>query len=287
MTTATADPETLADVVRALGDVPLHRILYSHLGTATEDDGWTFWNHKIRAELVDGVFVVKAIDRDTLRSLLDQFVPGTETLADVIDRLGGVSLDRILWHPFPGTATEADVLRLLDGEPKRLVELVDGVLVEKAMGQREGFLAATLIGFLWTFLRAHKLGVVGAPDTLMRLQPGQDRLPDVSFTAWENLPTADAHMQRVGRYAPDLAVEILSPNNTRKEIERKRREYFTAGTKLVWIVDPDARAVAVFTDPNTHTVLTEADTLDGGTVLPGFILPLADLFNDPQLNPRP
>lgn len=287
MTTATAEPETLADVVRALGDVPLHRILYYKLGDATEDDGWRFWNHKIRAELVDGVFVVKAIDRDTLRRLLDQFVPGTDTLADVIDRLGGVSLDRILWAPRPGTATEDDVLRVLDGEPKRLVELVDGILVEKAMGQREGFLAATLISLLMNYVRPRRLGVVGAPDTLFRLKDGRERLPDVCFTAWANLPTADAHLQRVGLYAPDLAVEILSENNTRKEIEQKRREYFAAGTKLVWIVDPDARTVAAYTDPDAHTLLTEADTLGGGAVLPGFALPLADLFNDPQLNPRP
>lgn len=287
MTPAVDEPDTLADVVRELGDIPIHRILYPHLGTATEDDGWVFWNHKIRAELVDGVFVVKAIDRDTLRELLDQFVPGTETLADVIDRLGGVPLDRILWNPRPGTATEDDVLRLLDGNPKRLVELVDGILVEKAMGQREGFLAATLIMLMMNFIHPRRLGVLGAPDTLMRLRPGQDRLPDVSYTAWGNLPAADAHMQRVGRYAPDLAVEILSAGNTRREIERKRGEYFAAGTKMVWIVDPDARTVAVYTDPNTHTLLHETDTLTGDPVLPGFVLPLADLFNDPQLNPRP
>lgn len=287
MTTATAEPETLADVVRALGDVPLHRILYYKLGDATEDDGWRFWKHKIRAELVDGVFVVKAIDRDILRSLLDQFIPGTDTLADVIDRLGGVPLDRILWDPRPGTATEADVLRLLDGEPKRLVELVDGILVEKPVGYREGLLAITLGSILFNFVRPRKLGVVGAPDSPMRLKRGQDRMPDISFTAWANLPSGDAHLGRVAPYAPDLAVEILSPSNTRGEIEQKRREYFAAGTKLVWIVDPDARTVAVYTDPDTHTLLTEADTLDGGAVLPGFALPLAELFNDPQLNPRP
>ena len=287
MTTATAEPDTLADVVRALGDIPLHRILFPCLGTATEDDGWPFWNHKIRVELVDECLVVKAINRDVLRKLLDQFVPGTQTLADVVERLGDVPLDRILWNPRPGTATEADVLHRLDGEPKRLVELVDGILVEKPMGQREGFLAASLIMFMMNYVHPRRLGVVGAPDTLMRLKAGQDRLPDVSYTAWANLPSADAHLQPVGRYAPDLAVEILSPSNTRGEIERKRNEYFAAGTKLVWIVDPVARTVAVYTDPVTHTVLTEADTLDGGAVLPGFALALAELFNDPQLNPRP
>jgi Uma2 family endonuclease len=287
MTTATAEPDTLADVVHALGDVPLHRILFDHLGTATEDDGWRFWDKKIRAELVDAVFVVKAIERDLLRELLDQFVPGTLTLADVVENLGGVPLDRILWNPRPGTATEEDAIRLADGEPKRLVELVDGVLVEKPMGYREGLFAASMMVYILGFVRARNLGVVGAPDALMRLAKGQDRMPDISFTAWANLPSNDAHLQRVGRYAPDLAVEILSPSNSRGEIERKRREYFAAGTKLVWIVDPDARTVAAYTDPVAHVVLTASDTLDGGTVLPGFTLPLADLFNDPQLNPRP
>jgi len=287
MATATTEPDTLADVVADLGDVPLHRILFPHLGTATEDDGWKFWNHKIPAELVDGVFVVKPIDRDVLRGLLDEYVPGTDTLADVVERLGDVPLERILWNPRPGTATEADAIRLIDGEPKRLVELVDGILVEKAMGYREGLLAMTLGGILLTFVRSRNLGVVGAPDALMRLKTGKDRMPDISFTAWGSLPTRDAHLRSVAEYPPDLAVEIHSAGNRPGEVARKRREYFAAGTKLVWEVDPDARTVTVYTDPTTHTVLTATDTLDGGAVLPGFTLPLADLFNDPQLNPRP
>ena len=287
MSTTTAEPDTLADVVEALGDVPLHRILFPHLGTATEDDCWEFWRHKIRVELVDGVMVVKAIERDDLRSLLDQYVPGTETLADVVERLGDVPLDRILWNPRPGTATEDDALRLIDGEPKRLVELVDGILVEKAMGYREGLLAMTFGSILLAFVRSRNLGVVGAPDSLMRLRSGRDRMPDISFTAWPNLPTKDAHLKSVAAFAPDLAVEIHSASNRPGEIAEKRREYFAAGTQLVWEIDPDARTVTVFTDPTTHTVLTAADTLDGGNVLPGFTLLLVDLFNDPQLNPRP
>ena len=290
MSTVAAEPDTLADVVRALGDIPIHRIIWRNLGTATEDDVIELCDRKLRVELVDGCLVHKGITREVLDEVLASLAPGVETLADVVDRLGGIPLDRILWNPRPGTATEDDVLRLVDGEPKRLVELVDGILVEKAMGQREGFLAASLIGFIWTFLRTSKLGVVGAPDTLVRLKTGQDRLPDVSFTAWANLPAADAHMQRVGRYAPDLAVEILSAGNTRREMDRKRREYFAAGTKLVWIIDPDARTVEVYADPRQPdlvTLLRETDTLSGGPVLPGFALPLADLLNDPQLNPRP
>ncbi|MBX9585044.1 MAG: Uma2 family endonuclease [Gemmataceae bacterium] len=290
MTPAAAEPGTLADVVSELGGIPVHRIIWRNIGNATEDDQLALCDRKLRVELVDGVLVHKGITRDVLDEVLASVAPGVETLADVLDRLGGVPLDRILWTPRPGTATGDDVLRLLDGEPKRLVELFDGILVEKPMGQREGFFAMVLGGFLLTHARSHRLGVVGAPDTVFRLKPGQDRLPDLCFTAWANLPSADAHLQRVGRYAPDLAVEILSDGNTAAEMARKRREYFAGGTKLVWIIDPDERTVGVYADPHQPdlmTLLRATDTLDGGAALPGFALPLADLFDDPQLNPRP
>jgi Uma2 family endonuclease len=210
-----------------------------------------------------------------------------ETLADVVRALGDIPLHRILWHPFPGTATEEDQLRLVDGEPKRLVELIDGILVEKAMGNRESLLAASLLMYLMNFVHPRRLGVVGAPDAIVRMKAGRNRMPDIYFTAWASLPSDTAHLQPVAHYPADLAVEILSESNTRKEIEQKRREYFAAGSKLVWIIDPDARTVAAYTNPDTHKLLTAADTLDGGPVLPGFVLPLTDLFNDPQLNPRP
>lgn len=208
-----------------------------------------------------------------------------ETFADIARRLGDIPPDRIIWLPRP--ATEADQIRMVDGEPKRLVELIDGILVEKAMGNRESLFAMSLGAILYGFVRSRNLGVVGAPDAIMRLKEGLNRLPDLHFTAWANLPASDAHLQPVADYPPDIAVEILSEGNTRAEIERKRGEYFAAGTKLVWEIDPDSRTVAVYTDPNTHTDMTATDTLTGDPVLPGFALPLADLFNDPQLNPRP
>lgn len=215
---------------------------------------------------------------------------GPDTLADVLRHLGDIPLHRILWHPRPGTATEDDQIRLVDGEPKRLVELLDGILVEKAMGFRESLLAMALGSILYSFVRAGNLGVVGAPDAIMRLQAGRNRLPDLSFTAWENLPSADAYLRPVADYAPALAVEIVSEGNTRAEIDAKRREFLAAGTKLVWVIDPIDRTVEVYADPghpDLMALLRAADTLDGGTVLPSFRFPLAELFNDPQLNPRP
>ena len=212
-----------------------------------------------------------------------------DTVADLIRALGDVPPHRILWTPIPGTATEADQLRYITGEPKRLVELVDGTLVEKAMGQRESLFAASLLYLLMRFVEPRDLGVVGAPDAIMRMANGRNRLPDVYFTPWNRLPSADAHLQPIANYPGDLMVEILSAGNTQEEIARKRREYFESGTRAVWIIDPDARTVAVYTDPtdaDLHTVHGEADTLTGDPVLPGFALPLAELFRARQLNPR-
>ena len=78
--------------------------------------------------------------------------------------------------------------------------------------------------------------------------------------------------------APDLAVEVLSKSNSRGEMQRKLRDYFAAGTKLVWYVDPKKRTVRVYTDPDNAATLTEDRTLDGGDVLPGFTLRLRELF---------
>src|SRR5206468_1626606 len=78
--------------------------------------------------------------------------------------------------------------------------------------------------------------------------------------------------------APDLAVEVLSKGNTRAEMDRKLREYFAAGVRLVWLIDPKTRTARVHTSPEEMTRLGEGDTLDGGDVLPGFALPLRDLL---------
>jgi Uma2 family endonuclease len=155
--------------------------------------------------------------------------------------------------------------------------------VEKAMGYRESLLAALLIHHLTNFILPKKLGLVGAPDAIMRVRPDQLRLPDVSFVTWERLLATDAHNKKIAPFGPDLAVEILSESNTRAEIDQKRSELFGAGTRLVWVIDPKTRTAEVFSDPtqpNQATTVRETDALDGGSVLPGFTLPLAELFAD-------
>jgi Uma2 family endonuclease len=207
-----------------------------------------------------------------------QTTGSAETLADLLDQLGSIPLERIRLHPPPGTATEADVLARPDGV-KRLCELVDGVLVEKPMGYFESRLAVVLIYLLERFQERNELGIVLGADATLRLAPGLVRLPDVAFVSWTHFPNRLLPKADVPDLAPDLAVEVLSPSNTKKEIARKRREYFAAGTTLVWEVDPDARTVTAYTSADQSVVLDESQTLDGAPVLPGFILPIREWFD--------
>ena len=201
-----------------------------------------------------------------------------ETLAELLDQLGNIPAERIRLHPAPGTATEADVLAAATGPRKRLCELIDGVLVEKAMGFSESLLASYLIVLLDAFVRPRNLGPVTGEQGTVRLFPGQVRIPDVAFTSWDRLPGRRRPVEPIPELAPDLAVEVLSSANTQEEMLRKRRDYFAAGVRLVWEIDPVARTVRIYIGPDAGTVLAAGGTLDGGDVLPGFTLPLIELF---------
>jgi Uma2 family endonuclease len=199
------------------------------------------------------------------------------TIADFLHQLGDVSPARVRFHPPPGSATEQDVLAIHASE-KRLCELVDGALVEKVMGLRESFLAVHLSYILQSFLLPRNLGILAGEAGLLKLSSGLVRIPDISFIAWDRIPGGKVPKEPIPRLAPSLAVEVLSEGNTKGEMERKRHEYFQAGVSLVWIVDPEARTVTVYTSFDDATILTETDTLDGGNVLPGFTLALRELF---------
>jgi Uma2 family endonuclease len=203
--------------------------------------------------------------------------PTIHTLADLLERLGGVPLSRIRFQPPPGTATVADVIRIADKED-RLCELVDGVLVEKAMGYNESGLAAFLCGLLNAFVIPRNLGLVTGADGTVQLMPGLVRIPDVAFTSWDRMPGRRRPAAPVPHLAPNLAVEVLSDSNTPGEMAAKRLDYFTAGVEVVWEIDPEARTVAVYTSPTDSTRLRPGDTLDGGMALPGFALPVSGLF---------
>ena len=201
----------------------------------------------------------------------------TLTVEELAARVGAVPLWRVRTDPPPGTAREADVERIRR-EEDRLCELIDGVLVEKAVSEKTAFLAAELITFLNIFIRPQRLGWVIAPDGYYRLFGRLLRAPDISYIRRDDRPDGEILSTGYADVAPALAVEIFSPGNTTAELERKRGEFFAAGTELFWIVYPERREIVVSTGPEEHSTLGPDDTLDGGTVLPGFTLRVAELF---------
>jgi Uma2 family endonuclease len=200
------------------------------------------------------------------------------TLADLLRQIGNVPPERIRALPAPGTATEKDVITALDGPEKRLYELVDGVLVEKTMGTKEGVLAGLIVYFLWDFLEENDLGLVAGADGPVRLQLGLVRIPDVSFVSWERLPGGELPDAAIAPIVPDLAIEVLSAGNTKGEMERKLRDYFEAGVRLVWLIQPKTQTATVYTAPTKVRRIGKEGVLDGGGILPGFRLSLRELF---------
>lgn len=198
----------------------------------------------------------------------------TLSVSDVLTDLGGISPERLR-----STGGMASVQELTESHAQGVFcELVDGLLVEKAMGFRESLLACVLIELLNQFVRPRKLGLVSGSDGFVTLFPNLVRGPDVAFISWDRLPNRQLPDEAYPAIVPELVVEILSVGNTRAEMARKRREYFQAGVQLVWMIDPRQRSVAVFTSPIESTVLMDDGTLDGGQVLHELTISLSEFF---------
>lgn len=204
--------------------------------------------------------------------------PKFANLAALLRQLGDIPLERIRMEAPPGWATEKDVLALRAGPERRLCELVDGVLVEKAMSIPASHLAAVMVYHLWEFIKKEGLGVVLGADGMIRTFPDQVRIPDVSFISWDRYPGDEVPDEGISSFMPNLAVEVLSPGNTKGEIDRKLRDYFLAGVELVWVIDPQTQTAKSYTNPEDVQRIGKTGSLDGGSVLPGFRLPLKQLF---------
>jgi Uma2 family endonuclease len=202
----------------------------------------------------------------------------TETVADLIERLGGIPANRIRLKPAPGTATEADVIRWLDGPNKRMFELIDGTLVEKAVGVREAILAGFLIHRLAEYCEELDTGVVVGADGPYRLRLGLIRYPDVSYISWNRMPGGVVPNDPISQIIPDLAAEVLSESNTPAEIERKLDNYFEAGVRVAWVIDPKTQSAVVYTSRTRSKEIEIDGELTAPKVLPSFRLPMRDLF---------
>lgn len=161
------------------------------------------------------------------------------------------------------------------------MELVVGVVYEMPpAGLEHGKRTGNFFGFLWNYVCTHDLGVVTAAETGFIVHTdadGRDTIlaPDVGYIAKARLPAEPIF--QYARLAPDLAVEVVSPNDKAAEIHAKVNKYLQHGTRMVCVVYPATKTVEVHTSTGAQT-LAEADTFDGGDVLPGFTLLLRDIF---------
>ena len=202
------------------------------------------------------------------------FDPPVRTIADLLQRLADIPADRVRFTPMPGTAKLEDLL-LPENEH---CELVDNTLVEKPVGLRESIFAGLIIQLLNEFVIPRNLGYVAGEAGFVELTGGSVRSPDVAFFSWERLPKRRLPVEPIPTLSPDLAVEVLSKSNTKKEMARKYKEYFRSSVRLVWEFDPRKRTVRVLAPGVKPQKLTADDTLGGDPVLLGFTLPLNQLF---------
>lgn len=218
-------------------------------------------------------------------SLMIQNAAVAVRLSQILAELGDIPADRVRLEPAPGRAVLADLEKV--NSNGGLCELVDGTLVEKAMGWRESLIAAFLIELIGSFVRQNNIGLVSGPDGFTEIFDSTVRGPDVAFVSWARMPDGKVPEEAVPHVVPDLAVEVISASNTLTEMSRKRREYFHAGVRMVWMVDPRERTVAVYTSITDYVILDEDGSLDGGDVLPGLKISLAEVFAELDRRPPP
>jgi Uma2 family endonuclease len=173
--------------------------------------------------------------------------------------------------------TAEELLRLPDSP--YLHELVKGELVTMPLpGEEHGAVIMNIAAPLAQYVKLNDLGVVYA-ETGFQIERNPDTVlgPDTAFVRKD-------HVEKVGISkgyrlgAPDLVVEVISPSDNMKKVEQKVQRWLSAGARIVWAVDPKTRTVKVYEGSDLVTVLGEADDLTGSTVVPGFRLPVAEVF---------
>ncbi len=188
------------------------------------------------------------------------------------------------------TATQAltadQLLELPDGDQ---YELVDGQLVETTMSLESNWIAGRILHRLSDYLDSRPVGLVfpdGATYQCFPDEPDMVRKPDVSFIRAGRLPPGQFEHGHC-RIAPDLAVEVVSPNDLHTDLTRKLEDYFSAGVPLVWVVEPELKLITVYEQAGKSIRQVRAgEELTAGEILPGFRVPVTDLFPKQPLEPR-
>ena len=162
--------------------------------------------------------------------------------------------------------------------PDKRVELVRGLLVVRELpGMRHARVAMDLALALGAHVRAAALGRVYAEAGFkLASNPDTVRGPDIAFISRGRIP--DPEPTGFAGFAPDLVVEVISPGDRAGEVLAKVADWISAGTRVVWVLDPARRVARVYRADGTEQILTADESLDGGDVVPGFSCPLREIF---------
>ena len=173
--------------------------------------------------------------------------------------------------------TDDELMSLPDGSR---YELIDGELIDMgSSGALHGYVCSILVMTLMNYILPKKLGVILDSSTAFTMKNGNKRSPDISFISKEKLLGLEELPDGFLDGAPDLAIEVLSPNNTIAEIDQKVVEYFENGSRLVWVINLKQHYVLVYRSAQEpDRLLKQSDVLDGEDVIAGFTMPLTELF---------
>jgi Uma2 family endonuclease len=157
----------------------------------------------------------------------------------------------------------------------RLFELIGGEIVEKMASFKSSRLALRIAHLLGNYLDLNGIGYLTGADGSYILSEDTTFMPDVGYISKQRLPQEP---EREVEGPPDLAVEVKSPTDSKRELRLKAEDYIRFGTKMVWLVFPDEKRIEVYVPGEDVRELGINHTLDGGDVLPGFTLPVRDIF---------
>ena len=175
----------------------------------------------------------------------------------------------------PQPATIDDLMRC--PEDGRKYELVDGRIVVSPTGFQHGVVVAKIVHVLATFLETHPIGAVCGDNLGVRFPNGNLRSPDVTFVRIEKVPTGE-EAKEFATFIPDLAVEVLSPHDSLKEVGEKIGEFLDCGVPCVWLVDPARRTVTVYRSLSLTEQLDGDSVITAEDVLPGFSCSILRFF---------
>ncbi|MBA4181950.1 MAG: hypothetical protein C0506_15270 [Anaerolinea sp.] len=162
-------------------------------------------------------------------------------------------------------------------------ELVDGEIAEVPMGSISSLIAGELFGQLWTFLRQRKARLLLPQESGIAIWPGRNRVrkPDLTYVRSSRLPGGRLPEGWL-TVVPDLVAEVVSPGDRVEDLEQKLAEYREAGIPLIWVIYPATRTAHVLGANRQRRELGQDGVLDGEDILPGFSIPLADIFPEPE-----